>query len=250
MPRILVISDVHGNIEALEACLAAAPAYDQVWNLGDIVGYGGAPNETLEACRRLGAVFVRGNHDKACAGLVSTDDFNPVAAISAQWTQHTLKAENLAWLCALPQGPANPVEGCQIVHGSPGNEDEYILSVHDARHSLAEAEAALTFFGHTHVQGGFATDGVHWSEISSEELPTKEVQSWQMRLVAGAKYLINPGSIGQPRDGDWRAAFAIWDPDGQAITFYRVPYDLAKAQQRIRDAGMPEWLATRLGKGR
>ncbi len=249
MARILLISDVHGNIEALEASLAAAPSHDHIWNLGDIVGYGGAPNQALELCRSLGTVFVRGNHDKACAGLVSTDDFNPVAAVSAHWTRRELSAENLAWLTALPQGPASPAKRCQIVHGSPANEDEYILSLHDARHAPV-GDIPVTFFGHTHVQGGFVDNNHHWSELYNEQPTTQEMQRWDLPLLAQARYLINPGSVGQPRDGDWRAAFALWDSAAQTVSYYRVPYDIARAQQRIRSAGMPEWLASRLGKGR
>ena len=144
--RALIISDIHANIDALEAVLGFAPAHDTVWNLGDTVGYGASPNESIEMVRNLGAVFVRGNHDRACCGLMSLDDFNPIASRAAQWTQLTLSEEHTAWLQALAHGPLDPnekpvngsnghgVNGAvvNVMHGSPLDEDEYILSMRDA----------------------------------------------------------------------------------------------------------------------
>src|SRR5271155_4619469 len=142
--RVLIISDIHANIEALEAVLETAPAHDTVWNLGDTVGYGASPNESIEMARVLGAVFVRGNHDRACCGLLSLEDFNPIASRAAQWTQLALSQEHTAWLQTLAHGPLDPNEAAteggsnnghapnrppvSVMHGSPLDEDEYILS--------------------------------------------------------------------------------------------------------------------------
>src|SRR5262252_7448954 len=124
--RILVISDIHGNLDALEACIAAAGSFDEVVNLGDVVGYGASPNEVIEKSRSLGKHFVRGNHDKASAGLMDLKDFNPIAGLAALWTREALSPENLSWLRELPQGPVfmDGLPGVQFVHGSPIDEDE------------------------------------------------------------------------------------------------------------------------------
>jgi len=265
--RILVLSDIHSNLEALNACLEAAPAHDKVANLGDIVGYGGSPNEVTVLARKLGGMLVRGNHDRACTGLMSMDDFNPVAAIAALWTMQSLTPENLQWLKLMPRGPlflplryphnqeetwaGTEQDGVQLVHGSPLDEDEYVLVLRDAQESLLRSNYPLTFFGHTHIQGGFAYDNDRWETLRPlYKGSADEVESWVLDLGSQAKYMINPGSIGQPRDGDPRAAFCIFDPDRYEITFYRVPYDIQKAQQHILAARLPERLATRLAEGR
>ena len=155
--RALLLSDIHSNLEALEACLAAAPAYDLVVNLGDIVGYGASPNEVIERSRGLGKFFVRGNHDKAVCGLIDIKDFNPVAALASSWTRAQLTEENLEWLRALPQGPVRIEElpDTQFVHGSPIHEDEYVVNVGDAIAPLMVSPITVTFFGHTHLHGSF-----------------------------------------------------------------------------------------------
>src|SRR6201984_3046389 len=150
--RVLLLSDIHSNLEALEACLAAAPAYDVAVNLGDIVGYGASPNEVIERSRALGKFFVRGNHDKAVCGLIDIRDFNPVAALASSWTRHQLTPENLEWLRSLPQGPAR-IDGLpdtQFVHGSPIDEDEYVVNAGDAVAPLMVSGITVTFLGHTH----------------------------------------------------------------------------------------------------
>ncbi len=250
--RILIISDVHANLEALQASLDAAPAHDCVFNLGDIVGYGANPNEVTECSRKLGTVLVRGNHDKACTGITSLDDFNPIAGLAVLWTREQLTPENMEWLKSLPQGPVSPMEGLQCVHGSPRDEDEYVLMRRDAYSILGRARVPLTFFGHTHVQGGFWTDdtGEREGAIEMQYPSTKGKQEFTIKLSPGATYLINPGSIGQPRDGDPRAAFASYDADGHTITFHRMPYDIKRAQEKIFAAGLPERLGIRLEEGR
>jgi len=250
--RLLVISDIHANLEALEACLDAAPEYDQVYNLGDIVGYGADPNEVTERSRQLGSVFVRGNHDKACAGLINLDDFNPIAGMAALWTRQALEPGHLEFLQQLPQGPLTPVENVQLVHGSPRDEDEYILMASDAYILLTQAAAPLIFFGHTHVQRCFLLEsgtGVGKSLVPAYK-SAKGKQSIRLDLKPETKYMINPGSIGQPRDNDPRGAFLLYDTDQNSITFFRVPYDIDRAQEKIIAAGLPERLAARLAEGR
>ena len=249
--RILILSDIHANLEALEACLAAAPPHDRVFNLGDIVGYGANPNEVTERSRELGTVFVRGNHDKACSGVTSLEDFNPIAGLAVLWTRQKLKPDNLSFLHDLPSGPISPVEGLQCVHGSPRDEDEYVLMRRDAYSILGRAAAPVTFFGHTHVQGGFWIDDETDEEGGLELKYTSRtgLQQLTVQLRETGKYMINPGSIGQPRDGDPRAAFLIYDTEQRAVTFFRVPYDIAAAQEKIFAAGLPERLAIRLEEG-
>ncbi len=250
--RILLVSDIHANLEALESCLAAAPAHDRIVNLGDVVGYGANPNEAVNESRRLNGVLVRGNHDKACSGVMSLEDFNPVAALAALWTREILTPENLTWLRELPQGPVplQDVEEVQCVHGSPLDEDEYLLVIHDAIEPLLKAAKPLTFFGHTHVQGGFAIRKSRHETLRPTYPSKNGADESTLSLDKGGHYLINPGSIGQPRDGDWRAAFALFDSEKCEVTFLRVPYDLKAAQKRILEAGLPERLATRLAEGR
>lgn len=250
--RVLLISDIHSNLEALEACLGTAPEYDLVINLGDVVGYGANPNEVIARARGLGKYFVRGNHDKAAAGLMELKEFNPLAALAAMWTSEHLTQENLEWLRALPQGPIQvpDIPDAQFVHGSPLDEDEYVVTSRDALEPLMMTNVHLTFFGHSHVQGAFSSNpgdsGVMRPIYKS--MGKAETSAWSLKN--DAHYLINPGSIGQPRDGDWRAAFAVFDSDEYVVTFHRVPYDLKKAQDRILAANLPQRLASRLAAGR
>jgi predicted phosphodiesterase len=245
--RILLLSDIHSNLEALEACLAAAPAYDLIVNLGDIVGYGASPNEVIARSRELGKLFVRGNHDKAAVGLLELRDFNPVAGLAALWTREQLNQENAAWLRALPSGPMK-VEGLpdvQFVHGSPHDEDEYVVTEEDAILTLQDIAVPLTFLGHTHLQGGFSAD----SSFRPQYATIGQLETCELKLEEG-NYLINPGSVGQPRDGDWRAGFAIYESDAHMVSFYRVPYDVRKTQERIVAANLPQRLASRLTAGK
>jgi diadenosine tetraphosphatase ApaH/serine/threonine PP2A family protein phosphatase len=250
--RILLFSDIHANLEAFEACLAAAPAHDIVVNLGDLVGYGASPNEVIARAQSIGKFFVRGNHDKAVCGLMDMGDFNPIAALAASWTRDQLTAENLEWLRALPHGPVQieDLAGLQFVHGSPLDEDEYLITLEDASAPLQVSQAPITFFGHTHIQGVFSTIG---DEIEDRRPAYKTVgqsEVSEFRAEENIRYLINPGSIGQPRDSDWRAAFALYDTESRVVAYYRVPYDLKSAQDRIFAANLPSRLATRLATGR
>ena len=250
--RILLLSDIHANLEALEASLAAAPPYDLVANLGDVVGYGASPNEVVDRSRELGKIFVRGNHDKAATGLLALDDFNPMAAAAAIWTRDQLTAERHQWLHALPQGPVE-LEGfpeVQLVHGSPEDEDTYVVSIGDALVPLLADPMPLTFFGHTHLQGGFFANGNSADGFRPEYRTVGQAESVSLHLKPNTRYMINPGSVGQPRDGDWRAAFALFDTEAQIVHFHRTPYNLKAAQDRIFGANLPPRLATRLAAGR
>jgi len=248
--RALVISDIHGNLPALEAVLAAAPEFDQVWNLGDIVGYGAHPNEVIDTVRPLATINVRGNHDRVCCGITSSQGFNPVAAEAAAWTQSHLTAENLAWLRAVPMGPIRASERVLTAHGSPLHEDHYIVSMRDAWTPLQRMEAEITFFGHTHVQGAFSQREHEWEEARPVYSTTDEAEDLPIEVPKGTRHLINPGSVGQPRDNDWRAGFALYDSETEQVTFYRIPYDVGAAQAAIREAKLPERLAARLSAGR
>ncbi|MDP9039276.1 MAG: metallophosphatase family protein [Acidobacteriota bacterium] len=268
--RALVLSDIHGNLEALEAVLAAAGHWDALWNLGDMVGYGGSPNEVLDRVRPISTQVVRGNHDRVCCGLSSATGFNPTARAAATWTHNELTAEHTEWLRGLPRGPLYPASAAgwaeangdgrpqpvqeahhvTLAHGSPLNEDTYILSMRDAWAPLQQMHTAVTFVGHTHVQGGFWQREHDWHEVRPGYPTRNEPDSWRMAIVPGTRQIINPGSVGQPRDCDWRAAFAIYDTARRDVMFHRVPYDVTAAQGRILMAGLPERLAARLREGR
>ncbi|MDE1154349.1 MAG: metallophosphoesterase family protein [Acidobacteriaceae bacterium] len=248
--RVLVISDIHGNFHALQAVLEVAGPWDELWNLGDAVGYGALPNEVLDALRPVAKLNVRGNHDRACSGVSSTHGFNPVAAEAASWTMEHLTVENLEWLRNWPKGPLHATERATCAHGSPLHEDHYIVSMRDAWMPLQRMETELTFFGHTHVQGGFSLHQQDWEESRPIYRTKDAAEFWSMEVARGSKHLVNPGSVGQPRDGDWRAAYAIYDTELERVTFYRIPYDVEAAQRAIREAHLPDRLATRLASGR
>jgi predicted phosphodiesterase len=246
--RTLVLSDLHANLTALEASLKAAEGkWDRVVCLGDVVGYGPDPNEVTSGIREMGAVTIRGNHDKAVAELMSTDDFNPVAKQAVTWTRAQLSNENLDWLAALPQGPLE-AEGLVLVHGAFQDEDEYVFTPSQALEGLLDSTLPVTFYGHTHHQGGFSYQD---SELEVLQLhPKNRELHCALRIEKDKRYLLNPGSIGQPRDGDPRAGFAITDLDHSAIEFWRVPYDIQQVQTRMRSARLPEPLVHRLSLGR
>ena len=249
--RLLILSDIHANLEALEACLDAAPEYDQVYNLGDIVGYGANPNEVTDRSREMGSIFVRGNHDKACSGISDLSDFNPVAAMAAIWTREKLTHDHLEFLRELPQGPLSPIENVQLVHGSPRDEDEYILMASDAYSILTQAPVPLTFFGHTHVQRCLLLEeSGQGKSFAPNYKSAKGKQTAKLVIKPKTTYMVNPGSVGQPRDNDPRAAFLLYDTDAGVITFYRVPYNIERTQEKIFAAGLPERLAIRLEEGR
>jgi len=180
------------------------------------------------------------------------EDFNPMAAAAAMWTRDELTSENLSWLRELPHGPVSLPElpEVQLVHGSPNDEDEYVVSLGDALAPLIALNVPLTFFGHTHLQGGFFANGSAADGFRPEYKTVGQPESVPLQLKDSSRYLINPGSVGQPRDGDWRAAFALYDTEAQIIHFHRTPYNLKSAQDRIFNAKLPPRLATRLAAGR
>ena len=249
--RALILSDIHANLPALAAALAAAPAHDIVWNLGDVVGYGASPNETIACVQELNSMYVRGNHDRACSGIGSLDEFNPIARRAAEWTADKLTLSHRAWLSELPEGPVRVGDGLVCVHGSAANEDIYVQAMPEAIDALQAAPAEwIQFFGHTHVQGGYMRSDEGWYEFKPDYSSRDEADSFDLPVRRGLRYLLNPGSVGQPRDGDWRAAFAVYDDASAVVRFYRVPYDLKRAQEQITAAGLPDRLATRLADGR
>jgi predicted phosphodiesterase len=246
--RFLVLSDIHANATALETSLAAVEGrWERILCLGDVVDYGPDPNEVTEQMKALDPFIIRGNHDKVVAGLAALDDFNPVAQIAARWTRDQLKPENSAYIAQLPPGPAH-TDSLTMVHGSYHDEDEYVFAPLQAMGSLLESPSAVTLFGHTHYQGGFSYLAGHIGVIHLTPAPGPKFAA--LRLESGTRYLLNPGSIGQPRDGDPRSAFAIADLDHQVIEFWRVPYDISAVQQRMQRAGLPDPLIERLATGR
>jgi predicted phosphodiesterase len=246
--RILVLSDLHANATALDAVLEAANGrWDHSVCLGDVVGYGPDPNEVTARLLAMGTKTIRGNHDKAVTRVMATDDFNPVAKAAVEWTRAQLKPEHMAWLAALPQGPL-ATDGIVLVHGAFQDEDEYVFTPAQALDGLLDSAAEVTFFGHTHHQGGFSYQD---SQLEVLQIRPRNSEPFAaLRVEPSRRYLLNPGSIGQPRDGDPRAAFVIADLEHQTVDFWRVPYDIAAVQERMRAARLPEPLVQRLVVGR
>ena len=244
--RYLILSDIHANREALDAVLGDARGlYDHIVCCGDVVGYGADPDPVTEWVRDNVASIVRGNHDKACAGLEDLEWFNAIAKASALWTQETMKADNIGYLHDLAKGPGR-VDGFQILHGSPLDEDEYLVSDQDVAQVAPYLDSSVSFFGHTHLQCAFLC---HRNGVKRLRNVDADSDREVLELQPGASYLINPGSVGQPRDGDPRAAYAIYQPTVRLVTLSRVKYDVASAQKKILNAGLPELLALRLEAG-
>lgn len=245
--RYLILSDMHANWDAFEVVLRRArrKRFDAVLVLGDLVGYGAAPNQVVEAVRRLGPRLytVRGNHDKVVAGIDSGSNFNHTALAAARWTTQRLTPGNLRYVRDLPQGPVQIERDLAICHGSPLNEDTYVFSDVDAWEIFSSFPSPVTFFGHTHIPSLFSLEG--------RVLGVRALRGTSGRIVLrpGGRYLLNPGSIGQPRDRDPRAAYMLYDSDRRVVRWYRIPYPVGEAQHRIRKAGLPHTLADRLGYG-
>jgi predicted phosphodiesterase len=235
--RFLIISDIHANWDALDAVLNRAEGkYDLVVNCGDLVGYGPEPNRVVDWCRATNAAVVRGNHDKAAVGLADLEWFNPVAKAAALWTSEILTEENRTYLATLPVGPVT-VQDFSLVHGSPMDEDEYLVEPSDVDGFVPDH--TLSFFGHTHLQGGFYLHRRGVYPLTLDSLFIDET----------AAYLVNPGSVGQPRDHDPRAAFAIYDSELRRVDFDRAEYDATLTARKIFEAGLPEVLGLRLFRG-
>jgi diadenosine tetraphosphatase ApaH/serine/threonine PP2A family protein phosphatase len=242
--RYLILSDLHANLQALEAVLAdATGAYDRVLVLGDLVGYGADPGPVVDRTFGLEpAAIVRGNHDKVCAGLEPASLFNDVARRSIEWTADVLSPGQLAALAALPQGPQVVTDAIEICHGSPFDEDVYLFDAADATRAIEACTTRFCLFGHTHLPAVFATreDPVH---------PAGDAADGDLVMPARGPALVNVGSVGQPRDGDPRAAYGVLDTERNVLALRRVAYDIAGAQQRILSEGLPAWLALRLERG-
>jgi diadenosine tetraphosphatase ApaH/serine/threonine PP2A family protein phosphatase len=245
--RYLLLSDIHANADAFETVLEhASGRWDRVLVLGDLVGYGAEPNPVVDRVRELAPeVVIRGNHDKAATGLDDGSQFNHVARVAAIWTAAQLTPTNMEYLRALPMGPVEIDSVTEICHGAPFDEDHYIFDGNDAQMAFETASHALCLFGHTHLPAVFRL-----VDDMMSGGPPEGVEETCVAMQRGARYLINVGSIGQPRDGDPRAGYGVLDDETREITMFRVPYDVDKAQARILAAGLPSSLAARLGVGR
>ena len=245
--KYLVISDMHGNWPAFETVLEAFPpeSFDRVLVLGDLVGYGARPNEVVDAVRRLPphSAAIRGNHDKVVGGIDSDEFFNPAARLAVLWTTNELTDENLEYVRALPRGPIEVAPGTTICHGTPHDEDAYVLSGEEALDSFDSSASELILFGHTHVTCAFGLNSaemdMRWGMDDGDSLV----------MERGKRYLVNPGSVGQPRDGDPRAACLTLDTESARIVWHRLEYPVEVAQRQIQAADLPPFLAERLANG-
>ncbi len=247
--RFLILSDIHSNLEALETVMRKAEGqYDRVMCCGDVVGYGPNPNEVTEYIRELDPLIVRGNHEKAALGLVDLTLFNPLAKKAALWTQSVLTPENSDYLQRIPSGPQDESQ-FTIIHGSLLDEDEYLVDLDEALQTLHKTWNPLTFFGHTHVQGGFVLFKDGRAGFLNPEMK-KGIHESQLRVDLENKFLVNPGSVGQPRDYDWRAAYLIYDQEQQLVRYFRTEYPVEITQEKMRAAQLPQYLIDRLSLGR
>lgn len=245
--RYLILTDIHANLEGLDTCLADAKArgFDATLVLGDVVGYGPDPNAVVDQVRALNpAAIVRGNHDKVALGMSQADGFHAAARAAAHWMLESLTPANRDWLMHLPMGPTVVEGGVEICHGAPFDEDAYIFDELDARHAFDTARAPVCFFGHTHFAVVFRMAGDLLEIVAQPEGQTT------LTLDAASRYLINPGSVGQPRDRDPRAAYAIFDTEARAVELVRLAYPIDVTQQKMLKAGLPEPLVKRLAAGR
>ena len=249
--RYAVLSDVHGNLEALTAVMdALAPErIDRVLCLGDVMGYGADPAACLSRLEACDAVIVGGNHDLACVGKLSLEWFNDLARAAVVWTRDQLSFTDLDTLRRLPltatEGP------CTLVHGTLRHPHrfEYLIDMAQAIETLSHCRTLICLVGHTHVPCVIAYDRV-LRRITQRLTSAAELADVTfLDQAESMRYLINPGSVGQPRDGDPRASFAVIDTDARRVRVLRVPYDVATAQRKIRQAGLPEFLADRLASG-
>ncbi len=241
--RILLISDIHANLVALETVLAQAGTFDAVWCLGDIVGYGPAPNECITRLRALPLPSLAGNHDWAVLGKLDVEDFHDDAQRAIHWTQDVLTAENRAWLEQLPDTRVLRDRDITLVHGSPRAPIwEYILSTAIATENMPYFDTSSCFFGHTHVP-------VIYQQRPGDRRVVPERLAEKQPFTLDAKLLLNPGSVGQPRDRDPRAAYALLDTDTHTLTHHRVTYDIAKTQAEMVKARLPSRLVQRLNYG-
>jgi len=245
--KYLILSDVHSNKEALDAVLkfVRRKPWDRVVFLGDLVGYGANPNQTVDMVRALRPLTaIRGNHDKVCSGVENGELFNRIALEAAMWTRRKLTRPNLQWLRALPEGPTVVDDAFAICHGTPIDEDAYIFGEIEALNVFRQTDFPVCFFGHSHFPVIFA--------LSPDAITTILTvgDSFRFKLRQGVRYLINPGSVGQPRDGSPMTSFAMYDSDTRVVTIHRLSYRVEDTQWKILKAGLPRPLADRLSLGR
>lgn len=248
--RFLILSDIHGNIDALDAVLDRNPrdSYDRLLILGNLVGYGAAPNEVVNRIFDLKPdVVVRGHHDKVSAGVEELETSRRVSGEATRWTHDTLTPDNLERVAELPAGPKNVDRDVEVCHGTPLDENTSVLDEGDAAGALDASNRKICFFGHTHVPVAYIRRG---SKLTVTRPQPGGPDTTVIHVDKTRRYLINPGSVGQPRDTDARSSYATYDSKKLRIEIRRVPYRIDLAQQRITEAGLPESLAFRLGLGR
>ena len=270
MPRYAILSDIHGNLEALQEVLSKCRELDidQYISLGDVVGYNANPAECLEIVRNLPlAASVRGNHDEyASSESDGVAGFNPNARIAIQWTADQLTPEDKNWLGAQPMRTQIAAQGITVVHATLDTPENwgYIFDTHHAADNFAYQWTALCFCGHSHVPVAFCkkpiasgneraidslVDWIFNSQDESKNTDFDTADELRITYKNGHKYLFNIGSIGQPRNSDPRASFAVLDTDTKTVSRFRIPYDIEAVQKKILDAGLPERLARRLAVG-
>ncbi|MFV9504299.1 MAG: metallophosphoesterase family protein [Oscillochloridaceae bacterium umkhey_bin13] len=248
--RIVILSDIHSNLVALEAVLAAAGSFDAIWCLGDTIGYGPRPNECVALMQQHAKVAITGNHDQACLGKIDLRDFNPEARKANLWNGEQLRAEHRAWLEELPA--MLPIDDqFFIAHGSPREPIwEYLLSTEAAQANFERFHQQVCFIGHSHVQMGFRQrEGYDRVERFLPDLQRHPPRNRVIDLSSPCRFFINPGSVGQPRDQDPRAAYAILDTNDATVTFERVEYAIATTQRQMVECGLPGPLVRRLEYG-
>lgn len=242
--RTLILSDIHANLTALQAVLEDAAPFDRVWCLGDIVGYGPDPNECIETIRDLpGIRCVRGNHDAAILGEIDIAAFNSEARASLEWLETHLLSENWTWLSERPE--RQTIENFTLVHGSPRSPVwEYVMDVSTARDNLAHFDTPYCLIGHTHIPSIFAWDDSARGSTRLYLMPPDEP------FELDTKSIINPGSVGQPRDHNPLSSYLLYDDEADLpFEYRRVPYDVEQVQRRILEAGLPQRHAARLREG-
>ena len=240
--RVAVISDAHANLHALEAVRQAIERErpDEIWNLGDTVGYGPRPNECCDLIEPLAAISLVGNHDLAAIGQIPLDDFTPAAGTAVTWTKEHLSASAHTYLAGL--APMSRVSGCALFHGSPrGPVWSYVLKPSEIADSFALSAEPLLLVGHTHVAMA--------ASLATGQLLLEPAGAGAIVDLTRGRWLLNPGSVGQPREGDPRAAYLMLDLDAGRAEFKRVDYDVKRTQSEMRKLGLPEQLAARLSRG-
>jgi diadenosine tetraphosphatase ApaH/serine/threonine PP2A family protein phosphatase len=238
--RIAVLSDIHANVTALDAVLAVMPSVDEVWQLGDVVGYGPEPDAVVDRLRAIGARGVRGNHDAAAVGELDVEAFNVDARLAMEWTRATIADDTRVWLRALPERLER--EDFLLVHGSPRDPTwEYVTSTPVARAGILAMPTTAGLHGHTHVPIAFVED--------DGRLDIMSPGAGSRLALDGRRVLLNPGSVGQPRDGIPTASWMLLDTEAGVATWERTAYDVASVQAGMEQRGLPERLVTRLSYG-